>query len=211
MQTIPQTMQAIRTNVAQTVTDLVGAQNAVRALMERPALPMPQAEAVGDTLPQMLATVQTEFSATLGAFAELAQYVHGWTTANLTPPADDGEPIPQPIVAPTLAGGLNKPIAITVPTEPTTTTVPTDDTPEDRPEDPTTQKPGSDDDEAAILAQNDANFDKAIDDEVARVNRIAAHLSNGHVPQGEELTALGVGTETPEAGKRGGRGRRKSK
>jgi hypothetical protein len=215
MNTIPQTMQAIRSNVTGTVTDLVGAQNRVRALMERPALPTPQESLIGDTLPQMLATVQCEFAATAEALADLAAFVHGWTTAPAFASAreeialvaaliaeKEAAPEPQPLVAPTLAGGILSPIAIT---------------PEPEPE--PTEEPDGDDESATTTADaNEANFDK----EVAEVaehhrNRAAAYL-NGHVKQGAELAAVlaspAVAEVAPEesgSGKRGGRSRKGKK
>jgi hypothetical protein len=225
--TIPQTMQAIRGNVTGTITNLVGAQNQVRALMERPALPTPQADLIGDTLPQMLATVTCEFAATAEAFADLAAFVSDWTAGTMTGAVPeipgsaivqtaitpevqpftfslaDGVPEPQPLVAPTLAGGLLTPIAIT---------------PEPEPEPTPTEEPDGDDESATTADANEANFDKEIA-EVAEHhrNRAAAYL-NGHVEQGQELATVlaspAVAEVAPEesgSGKRGGRSRKGKK
>lgn len=202
MKTIPQTMQSIRQSVETACADLAGAQNAVHVLMGGAPLEI-NTDHIGNTLPEMLAAVQAEMLATDLAFAELAAYVHNWTTGTVsqqqaeTPrQVEKVEPIPQPIVAPTLASSTTS-SAITAAdmaesverlteTE-ESATIPTDDTPEDRPE------PDADEETAAT-----------------HTNRIASHLSNGHVPHGDELATVldSPEVESTPSGKRGGKRRR---
>lgn len=208
MQTIPQAMQAIRQNVQATCRDLAHAQNAVYAMLGRETIPVSDtAQEVGDTLPAMLLTVQAEFDATEAAFASLAEFVHDWTTGLAIPPevearaqervarvlAIDAERQPEPLVAPTLASNLHKPLAIDTMPE-----VPTDDEP--------TEEPDGDEETATTIAtENEANFDKEIAEVAAHHNRIAGHM-NGHVQQGDELaTVLDSPSTLPAVEESGGR------
>lgn len=220
MQTIPQAMQSIRDNVQATCRNLATAQNAVYAMLGRETIPVSDtAQEVGDTLPAMLLTVQAEIDATEAAFASLAEFVRDWAAGPAIPGeaetrmheqiarvlASDAEKVPAPLVAPTLASKLHKPLAID--------TMP--EVPASEPEPEPTEEPDSDEDSATVTDENLANFDKAIADEVAHTNRIASHL-NGHVKPGDELaTVLDSPSTLPtveeSSGGRKGRQRRKGK
>ena len=205
-QSIPQAMQAIRQSVTQTVTDLNHAQNSVRALMGETDLGSVSTAWAG-SLPELLIVVQQEVAATVNAFADLAAFVHGWTTGNVQneTPLDTpivttavvrgveaalpamadaimttrkADPIPENKVAPTLAGGILQPTRITVDPVPV---------PMLSPEPTPTPDP---------LPEPDDDGDPDRDHAAVPVNRVAHHLENGHVEPGEELaTVLGVGSD----------------
>lgn len=215
MMTLKSMIRSITRDASAAVGALRQAANEVRAALGQEPIPAPAptfASAV-----QLVGQVRAAMWQTAQAFADLRRATEDVTGVRDESPAAELErraepaagerpverrnayPVPQPLVAPTIVGSATTAAldAADLAESVARLDTPTVPTPEPEPE--------PDGDEESAEARN-AGKERA--EEFIGANRVGQHL-NGHVEDGKELAALGLGVEDSAGGKRGGKRRNK--